>query len=311
MDCPELALNGSGTTKTPEPLFSVIIAVYNDWPQLEQCLQSLAEQTHAPPFEVIVVDDGGSAAPEPITRWAAHYSLTVIRQTHQGISAARNRGIKGARGAVVVFVDADCKLQAGCLAALASAVNASPRQSSFQLKLVGDCSHLVGRAEALRLATLQDQLLQPNGCIHYLDTAGAAIRKTRVDVEHGLFDVRVRRGEDTLLLTDLIRDGELPLFVAGAVVQHAIRLSFTQYMLKAMRGAFVAEQAYAIIASKGVKIRVSHRKRLQMLLAMWKLSRRISTGRSAWFVTVSRQSLSRISSCLYRVMRSIRNQEIQ
>jgi len=155
----------------PVPLVSIIIAVYNDWMQLDGCLQSLAQQTHAPSFEVIVVDDGGSAPPESIDRWANHYSFTLIRHPHAGISATRNRGIKSARGTVLLFVDADCRLRPDCLAALASAVEASPRQNSFQLRLVGDCSGMVGRAETLRLATLQDQLLQPDGCIRYLDTA--------------------------------------------------------------------------------------------------------------------------------------------
>ena len=108
--------------KALAPLLSVIIAVYNDWVQLDACLQSLAQQVHAPSFEVIVIDDGGSAPPEPIHRWANHYPFTIIRHTHTGIAGTRNRGIRNARGTVLMFVDADCRLQPDCLAALASAV---------------------------------------------------------------------------------------------------------------------------------------------------------------------------------------------
>ncbi len=291
--------------KALAPLLSVIIAVYNDWVQLDACLQSLAQQVHAPSFEVIVIDDGGSAPPEPIHRWANHYPFTIIRHTHTGIAGTRNRGIRNARGTVLMFVDADCRLQPDCLAALASAVEASPRQTSYQLRLVGDCSSLVGRAETLRLATLQDQLLQPDGCICYLDTAGAAIRRAKANVERGLFDVRAHRGEDTLLLSELIQTGEFPLFVAGAVVQHAVSLSLLQYLLKGVRGAYLEGQSFEMIASKGVKIRVSHRKRLSMLLAMWKLSQSCSTGRAAWLVVVARQMLCRTTSYLYRLTRSI------
>jgi glycosyltransferase involved in cell wall biosynthesis len=255
---------------------------------------------------VIVVDDGGSAPTVSLDHWTRHYPLTLIRQAHAGISAARNRGVRDARGTVLLFVDADCRLQPDCLAVLAAAVDSFPRQNSFQLRLVGNCSRLVGRAQTLRLATLQDQLLEPNGCIRYLDTAGAAIRRAKVDFERGLFDVRARRGEDTLLLTELMQDGELPLFVAGAVVQHAISLSVLQYFVKAVRSAYVEGQAFDIIASKGIKIRVSHRKRLTMLLAMWRLSRQHSIGRAAWFVIVVGQTLSRITSYLYRLSRSLK-----
>lgn len=291
--------------KAPVPLFSVIIAVYNDWVQLNSCLHSLAQQTNAPRFEVIVVDDGGNPPPASLDSWNKHYPFTLLREAHTGISGARNRGIKSARGEVLLIVDADCKLYPDCLEMLASAIKAAPRQNSFQLRLVGDCSRLVGRAESLRLATIQDQFLQPNGCIRYLDTSGAAIRRARVNAERGLFDVNAHRGEDTLLLTELMRDGELPLFVAGATVQHAISLSLKQYLFKAVRAAYLEGNSYNMIASKGINIRVSHRKRLSMLMAMWKLSRQSSIGASAWFLTAFRQALARGSSYLFRFVQSL------
>jgi glycosyltransferase involved in cell wall biosynthesis len=100
---------------------------------------------------VIIVDDGSSeAAPEFIRRWLNCYPLTIVRQCHAGISVARNRGARICRGTVLVFVDADCKLQVNCLAALASTITASPEHNAFQLRLIADRSGLVGRAEDLR-----------------------------------------------------------------------------------------------------------------------------------------------------------------
>src|ERR1700704_1821762 len=107
------------TTTTPQ--FSVIIGVYNDWALLDQCLASLAEQTNAPSFEVIVVDDGSSeAAPEFIRRWSRFCPMMVVRQAHAGVAAARNRGVQRSRGSVLVFADADCRFQISCLASLNS-----------------------------------------------------------------------------------------------------------------------------------------------------------------------------------------------
>ena len=72
---------------TTIPLFSIIIAVYNDWIALDPCLRSLAQQNHEPSFEVIVVDDGCSeAAPEVIRQWARCLSLAIVRQSPAGIS---------------------------------------------------------------------------------------------------------------------------------------------------------------------------------------------------------------------------------
>jgi glycosyltransferase involved in cell wall biosynthesis len=282
---------------TTPPLFSIVIAVYDDWIALDPCLRSLEQQIPGPDFEVIVVDDGsGEAAPERIREWSQRLPLTIVRQPHIGISAARNRGIQTSRGLVLLFVDADCRMQAGCLATLAVTIAGSPQHNCFQLHIVGDHSSLVGRAEDLRLRTFQQHMLQPDGRIRYLNTAGFAIRRTRVDNAAGLFDPIAMRAEDTLLLANLMQIGELPLFVTDATIQHTIPLSLPACFLKDIRSAFVERKTYDIIASKGVRIRVNNRERLRVLSSMWKTAGQHSIGRSAWFVLVARQAVQRFVS---------------
>jgi glycosyltransferase involved in cell wall biosynthesis len=286
------------------PVFSVIIGAYNDWAPLDQCLASLAEQTNSPSFEVIVVDDGSKeAAPESIDRWNSHYPLKVVSQAHAGVAAARNRGVQLSSGSILLFADADCRFKPDCLAVLGSAVASSPQHDCFQLHLTGDCSTAVGRMEELRLITLQEHLLQPNGSIRYLNTAGFAIRRARVNTEGFVFDPAARRAEDTLVLAILMLDGELPLFVPDAVVQHAISISLAQCFLKGVWSAFQEGRTFDLIASKGVKIRVSHRERLSMLSAMWNTSGHLSIGRLAWFALAARQSLRLLASYVYRFLR--------
>jgi glycosyltransferase involved in cell wall biosynthesis len=293
------------TISTAKPPFSIVVAVYNDWISLEQCMHSLAQQTHGPRFEVIVVDDGSNAAaPEMIRQWARCFPLTIVRQAHAGIPAARNHGIQISTGSVLLFVDADCRMQMDCLATLAATIASSPQHNCFQLHLVGDYSKLVGRAEDLRLRTFQQHMLQPDGRIRYLNTAGFAIRRSRVNIEAGLFDPVALRAEDTLLLANLMRDGELPLFVANATIQHAIPLSLMECFFKDIRSAFVEGRTYDIIASMGVRVRVTHRERLRVLSSMWKIASQESIGRSAWFVLVARQAIQRIVSFGYGCVRT-------
>jgi glycosyltransferase involved in cell wall biosynthesis len=301
----------SDPTSTSLPLFSVIIGVYDDWGPLEECLRSLAQQTGAPVFEVIVVDDGSKeAAPEAIRNWNRSYSLTILRQPHSGIAAARNRGVQISKGSVLVCVDADCILQTTCLAALGSTVARSPEHSCFQLRLIGNCSGPVGRAEQLRLITLQEHLLRPDGRIRYLNTAGFAIRRARVDVNVGVFDPLALRAEDTLLLVNLMQEGELPLFVADAVVQHAIPLSVMQCLRKDVRSAYLEGRAYDILGAKGVRFSLTHADRLSMLKSMWKTSALASIGRSAWFLLVARQALRLVILLLTDVPRLRSNPRI-
>ena len=144
-------------------------------------------------------------------------------------------------------------------------------------------------------------MLQPDGCIRYLNTAGFAIRRSRVNLERGVFDPVALRAEDTLLLADLMQSGELPLFVPNAIVQHATPLSLVASLGKSMRSGYLEGRTYEIIASKGIRTRVSHRERLSMLSYMWKKSGQHFIGRSAWFVVVARKALQRIISFTYHI----------
>lgn len=293
-------MNAQIAEGTPGPVLSVIIAAYNDWAPLDRCLRSLSEQKGAPSFEAVVVDDG-SADPPPgsVFRWRNSYPLTVVQQSHSGVSTARNRGIQASNGAVLVFVDADCQLQIDCLSALASEVARCPQYGSYQLRLVGDLSTLAGKAEELRLRTLQGHFLRSDRCIRYLNTAGFAIRREKVHVENGLFDPAAVRAEDTLLLVRLMQAGELPLFVSDAVVQHTISLTLMECFRKDIRSAYLGARTYETIQDLGFSIRMGHRERLRMAWSMWKTSAQAALGRGAWMLLMTRQTLERAVSFAY------------
>lgn len=87
-------------------LLSVIVPVYNAGEYLKPCLESLLRL----PFdkEIIVVDDGSTdGAVSSVESRVSSVEWRVIRQTNQGVSAARNAGMKVASGDWLWFVDAD------------------------------------------------------------------------------------------------------------------------------------------------------------------------------------------------------------
>lgn len=284
----------------PEKLLSIIIPAYNDWKALEGCLRSIRDQTAAPVFEVIVVDDGSrQPAPEPIRRWNESYPLTIIRQSHAGIPSARNRGIQESKGDVLLFTDADCRLHPDCLSALAMTLAISPGQDCFQLHIVGDGSNLVGRAEKLRLIAIKEQTLQADGRIRYLNTSGFVIRRSRLSHGSVLFNPAARRAEDTLLLANLIRSNELPFFVFSAMVQHSISLSLWECLRKDVGTGRSEGITSRLVQRTGIRVRMRNRDRLRMLASTWKLARDPSIGRRAWSVLVMRQLIERAVTTLY------------
>lgn len=291
---------GAGTFKTT-PDFSVIVPVHNDWGPLADCLESLRNQNGNPDFEVIVVDDGSrDDAPNSIRRYSDVLPLRIVRQPHAGVAAARNRGAQDSNGTTLVFTDADCRLAPTCLSVLNERISQSPQHNYFQLRLTGDPSNLLGKAEDLRLEITQDHLIQPNGCIRYLNTSGFAVRRSAIDPNDDLFDPTALRSEDTLLLTHLVQRGELPLFIGDAVVRHTIQMSFAECIKKDVRVAWLEAKTFERIAAKGVQVRIRNRQRIAVLRSGWRTSANPSIGRSAWLVLAGRQALQRAISVLYR-----------
>ena len=108
-------------TTSPDPLVSVIVAVYNVGPYLQECLDSVAAQTYRE-LEIIVIDDGSSDASPGICDDFAQRDrrVAVVHQRNQGPSAARNVGLDRARGAFISFVDSDDVLARDFVAELVS-----------------------------------------------------------------------------------------------------------------------------------------------------------------------------------------------
>ena len=87
---------------------SVIIPVYKVEPYLERCVNSVLRQTFKD-MEIIMVDDGspdnsGKLAEQLATRDSR---IKVIHQENQGLSGARNTGLRAAQGEYVIFLDSD------------------------------------------------------------------------------------------------------------------------------------------------------------------------------------------------------------
>lgn len=90
-------------------MYDVVIPLFNKAATIERCLQSVAEQT-LPVNRVIVVNDGSTDNSVSVIKKFlvnAGIDLLLIEQENQGVSAARNRGIKASTGELVCLLDAD------------------------------------------------------------------------------------------------------------------------------------------------------------------------------------------------------------
>lgn len=110
-------------------LVSVIIPTYNRGYSIVRCVESVLQQTHQP-VEVLIVDDGSKDDTSEViaTRYKGDTRVRYIRQENQGVSAARNTGLRNAQGDFIAFLDSDdswkpwkLEIQLACLQAFPEA----------------------------------------------------------------------------------------------------------------------------------------------------------------------------------------------
>ena len=103
---------------------SVIVPAYNVEKYICSCLDSILGQSVSCEYEIIVIDDGSTdTTPMLIEKYRLDKRVRIIHQGNNGLSSARNIGIKCSKGEYLCFVDSDDEVPAGALNILYSVAN--------------------------------------------------------------------------------------------------------------------------------------------------------------------------------------------
>jgi glycosyltransferase involved in cell wall biosynthesis len=115
--------HAAATAPARHPGVSVLVTTFNQDRFLAATLDSIRRQT-VPPREVIVVDDGSTDSTAEILERVP--DITVVRQSNQGIAAARNAAVERATGELLAFIDGDDLWHPERLARLRQAYSLNP-----------------------------------------------------------------------------------------------------------------------------------------------------------------------------------------
>ena len=222
---------------------SVILCTRNRAASLGETLRALGE-LEVPAeadLEIVVVDNGSSDGTPAVVRDFAVRSATRVRYIHEprpGLSAARNRGIAAARGALLLFTDDDCLPAPGWAAAALRALRSGP------------CQVLGGRVElhdpsaapvTIRTSQVAETLTSPCALDGFLHGCNMAFGRTVIEAV-GPFDMRFGAGgrlvsaEDTDLVYRALKAGIKVSYDPSLVVFHDHGRSVPDQVDKLMRG---------------------------------------------------------------------------
>lgn len=179
-------------------MFSIIIPAYNAEPFIKKSIDSVLSQT-VDDFEILVVDDGSTDNTSTVVKNISDLRIRYIYQPNGGVSAARNTGIKNAKGDYVCFLDADDLWKPHHLATILKLAEKYPECDVF---LTGH-EILLNNGETIlkKIPGVSDDI-QSNNVFrniwdygYFICTNSIACKTSAFDLV-GLFETGVKNGED-------------------------------------------------------------------------------------------------------------------
>jgi len=237
-ELPSSSRSSFGTRQIGDPWISVVVPTRDRPESLRRCLDALAAQTVLDKLEVIVVDDG-SADGDAVAEAASRSSVTrLLRQAPSGPAAARNAGVRAARGSFVCLTDDDCEPHEEWAERLVGALQregdaVGGRTLSATGKAIVRASELIARAPAMVSAPLDGLAFTPSNNL-----------ACRADVLSAVpFDERypAAAGEDREWCQRLLQSGRVLQYEPSAVLVHHQELgirAFLRQQVRYGRGAF-------------------------------------------------------------------------
>lgn len=183
--------------------FSIIIPVYNKEKEIKDTLTSVLTQSFTD-FEIILVDDGSTDNSISVIKNFQDNRIKIITQKNQGVSCARNTGIKNASCKYIALLDADDKWEKNYLEEQYNLIQKYPECNIFAVnyyylytsgkKVSNKVNHLNINGED---GILKDYFYiaatsQPPIC-----SSSVVIEKKKIDAIGG-FPVGIKSGEDLL-----------------------------------------------------------------------------------------------------------------
>lgn len=192
------------------PFFSVVIPLYNKASTIRRALDSVFAQTFQD-FEVIVVNDGSKDGGETIVASYTDNRIRLVHQANQGVSAARNRGIREAAAELVAFLDADDEWMPCFLGTVYKLRIQYPNAdllgtSYIQHNSDGSKRHPVIHLDKNFEGKLEDYFATASSGDPPFCSSSVVIRKGRL-VEVGGFPIGVPLGEDLLTWSKVVNGG--------------------------------------------------------------------------------------------------------
>lgn len=181
--------------------FSIIIPIYNKAEYVTDTLNSVLNQSYKN-YEILIVNDGSTDESLNILKKFNDPNITIINQENQGVSVARNNGIKNAKGDYIAFMDADDYWYPNHLSSIMESIKKHPKESVFCNNYEIYFSKYKFKQTSFNFNNREKSILKienyfESSLINTIAWTSATCVKKNVLNGNMLFDPRLTSGQDT------------------------------------------------------------------------------------------------------------------
>ncbi len=223
---------------------SIIVPTYNRPKETEAAIKSLLKLDY-PDFEIIVVDDASTDNTASVLARFGKKIRVIRRKKNGGPAAARNDGLRAAKGEFIAFTDSDCTVSKNWIKTLVKFIETKtenvagvcgtiypPKDANELMRLIYFMPQMDGNT------LLADKLKKPFS-VSNISCNNALWRKNVIKKMNG-FDESFFRAyrvvpEDSELCYRTLKDGHVFYMYPGAEVYHHFRPTFTEFLKQSYR----------------------------------------------------------------------------
>jgi len=195
---------------------SVIVPFYNAEPYIKTCLDVLLKQDFIRPFEIIMVDDSSSDNTQNIIK---KYNISNLKlyslEKNSGPAAARNLGLKKAKGKYIFFLDVDDTVSPNILTTLYNIAdeticdlvfcdkkwieNSQNQKSNI---FIYPTDQAFGNSDFMEV--MQRRYYDPTYPLGFIEPKGALIKRSIITDNNLLFEEKLRYLEDEVFMWNIL-----------------------------------------------------------------------------------------------------------
>lgn len=231
-----------------QPFVSIVVGIRNEERYIEECILSLLDLDYPKESYEIIIVDGMST--DNTRELVQKYPVQLLSNEKINVAAARNLGVKKAKGSFVAFTDGDCKVDKLWLRTLVKEMQQAPEDVTCVggPNLVFDTDPVFARVVGYAQETLlgsggsaQSHGYQKKQYVQSIPNCNAFYKKSVIE-EVGYFDEYFVLGQDGDLNFRIGKAGYKFLFVPEAKVWHHRRGTIKTFSVRMFKyGAWMAE----------------------------------------------------------------------